>query len=236
MQLKPESSVAAREATPWSTWITSAIFSLAVLAGHRVLEEREFLPIVATLGVIHVGTVIARYPRFCWHLLLSQIFVAMAAVGSVVLHTWHAAGPAPPGWSTTFSSFLHASLTSPSTYLYFTGYVVAFCVVLALLLLGIKYSRLRAKIDGEVALVAAYAMSSVNVAFDYSLTRPLYHVSGEPDAVAFFFTAGLLGMEFSLPLHVGLLALCICWRYLGPRPTQAPRRRGTSSASTAATR
>ena len=236
MQLRPEPSVAARQGTPWFTWITSAIYSLAVLAGHRVLEQRAFLPLVATLGVIHVVLVIARSPRLRWHLFLSQTFVAVVAVGSVVLHIWHAVGPAPPGWFRTVRSFLHAALTSPRTYLYFAGYMVAFCVVLALVLLATWGSRLRVTIDAEVVLVAAYAMSSVNVAFDYSLTRPLYHVSGEPDAVAFFFTAGIFGMEFSLPLHLVLLTLCLFWRYLGPRPSQAPRRGRTSSASAVATR
>jgi hypothetical protein len=168
--------------------------------------------------------------------LLSQTLVVVAALGSVVLHTWHAVGPTPPGWSTTFGSFLEAALTSPSTYLYFAGYVVAFCIVLTLVLLATRASRLRATMTAEVALVAAYTMSSVNVAFDYSLTRPLYHVSGEPDALAFFFSAGLFGVEFSLPLHLVLLTLCIWWRYLRQRPARAPRRRRRSTASSAPTR
>lgn len=236
MQLRPEPNLAAQEETPWSVLITSAIFSLVVLAGSRVLEEREFLPVVATLALLHVVIVIARCPRLCWHLFLSQTVVVVVTLGSVVLHTWHAVGSAPPGWSTTFGSVFQAALTSPSTYLHFAGYLVTFCVVLALVLLATRASRLRATMNAEVVLAAAYAMSAVNVAFDYSLTRPLYHVSGEPDALAFFFTAGLFGVEFSLPLHLVLLALCIWWRYLGQQPGQATRKRRTSSASAAATK
>lgn len=236
MRLRSQLSLTGPSGTPWSVWITSALFSFVVLAGYRVLEQREFLTVVATLTLIHVVIVIARSPQLSWHLFLSQTFVVAASLVSVVLHSRHAVGSTPPGWSTTFRSFLQAALTSPSTYLYFAGYVVAFCVALFLVLLATRASRLQTTVDAEVALVAAYAMSSVNVAFDYSLTRPLYHVSGEPDALAFFFTAGLFGVDFSLPLHLVVLALCIWWRYLGQRPAQAALRDRRSTASSAATR
>lgn len=210
MRLRSERSLTG-SAAPWSVWITSATFSLVVLAGYRVLEHREFAPVVGGLGLIHLVTVIARSSRLSWHLFLSQTLVVVAALVSVVLHTWHAVGPAPAGWSRTFSSFLRGALTSTSTYLHFGVYVLAFCVVLAVVLFVIRISRPRWMIDAEVLLVAGYAMSSVNVAFDYSWTRPLYQVSGDPGAVAFFFTAGLFGLEFSLPLHLLLLTACLLW-------------------------
>ena len=217
LQLRSQCSMTG-SGTPWSVWITSATFSLVVLAGYRVLEHREFAPIVGGLGLIHLITVIARSSRLSWHLFLSQTLVVVTAVLSVVLHTWHVVGPAPAGWSRTLSSFLHGALTSASTYLYFLGYVVAFCLVLTAVLFVTRISRPRWVLDAEVVLVVGYAMSSVNVAFDYSLARPLYQVSGDPGAVAFFFTAGLFGMEFSLPLHLLLLTACLLWHRLVHRP------------------
>jgi hypothetical protein len=207
-----------------------------VLAGYRVLEQREFLPVVGSLALIHLLTVFARAPRLSWHLFVSQTLIVVVTLSSVVLHTWHAVGPAPLGWSRTLGSFLQAALTSPSTYLHFGGYLVAFCLVLAGVLLVIRVSRLRSAIDLETVLVAAYVTSSVNVAFDYSLTRPLYHVGGEPDAVAFFFTAGLFGVEFSLPLHLLLLLACVVWKRLIHRPARVPGEPRRSSAPTAVPR
>lgn len=223
MQVRSEPGLAAQGGTPWPAWITSGIFSLVVLAGYRVLEQREFLSALGILALMHVVTVAVRAPRLSWHLFLSQSLVVASTLASVFLHTRHAVGQVPPGWSNTLGSFLQAALSSTSTYVYFAAYVVAFCVVLLVVLLAIRASGLRSTIDAEVALMAAYAMSAANVAFDYSLFRPLYHVSGEPDALSFFFTAGLFGVESSLPLHVLLLAACLWWHQLVKR--HAPVRR-----------
>jgi hypothetical protein len=150
------------------------------------------------------------------------LVVAATLVG-VVLHVSHVVGQVPPGVSTTLGSFLQAALTSPSTYLSFGAYGMVFGLVLGLLLLALRAFRQGVTVDTELALVSAYTMSSVNIAFDYSLTRPLYQVSGEPDALAFFFTAGLFGVEFSLPLHLLLLVLCLLWHTLANRRAQVRR-------------
>jgi len=215
--------------------MSSTIFSLVILGGYRILEERGFLPVVALLALFHLLTVVTLAARLSWHLFLSQSFVVVMTLGSVVLHVSHVVGAPPPDLSRTFGSFLQGALTSLSTYLYFAGYLVVFCFVLSILLLAIRALGLRLTINAEATLVVAYAMSSVNVAFDYCLTRPLYHVSGEPDAVAFFFTAGLFGVEFSLALHLLLLAVCLLWHLLVRRPS-VPGECRESSVSTAVPR
>lgn len=206
---------------PWPIWVSSVLFSLVVLAGYRVLEQRAFLPVVGVLALVHLLTVITQKMRLSWHLFLSQSCVVTATVGSVVLHVSYVVGEVPSGLLGTVASFLEASVTSSWTYLYFSVYVVAFCLVLGVVLLVIR--TFWRSVEIELAIVAAYSMSSVNVAFDYSLSRPLYNVSGEADALDFFFSAGLFGLEFSLPLHVLLLVVSVGWYELANR--SAPVRR-----------
>jgi hypothetical protein len=208
-------------------WISSVIFSLVVLVGYRSLEQRMFLPVVGILALVHLLTVITRAARLSWHLFLSQSMVVAATLVGVVLHVLHVIGQVPSGVSSTLSSFVHAALTSPSTYLYFGAYLMVFGLVLGVLLLVLGSLWRRVSVDSSVALATAYTMSSVNVAFDYSLSRPLYHVSGEPGALDFFFTAGLFGVEFSLPLHLLLLVVCVFWHQLAGRRTEV-RREGRS--------
>lgn len=195
---------------PGVVWLSSSLFSLVILAGYRVLEQREFLSLIALLGVLHVLSA-ARFARPARYLFLSQALVVVVTLVSVALHVASVVGPAPSGWWTTLGSFIKGSWTNPTTYLYFGAHALAFCLALTALLLGIRIVRVRSKIDSKTALVTAYAMASVNVAIDYSLARPLYHVSGDPDAIAFFFAAGLFGVEFSLPLYLLVLVLCCLW-------------------------
>lgn len=214
MQLKPKRNLVAHREVPWSTWITSGLFSLSILAGYRVLEHRPFLPVVGILAFIHIATVVAKAPRFSWHLFLSQTVVVVATLASVILHTSYVVGQIPPGWASTFRSFVEASLTSPASYLHFSAFVIGFSAGLFLVLMIARIFNFLSEINTEVVLVAAYAMSAVNVALDYSLFRPFYHVSGEHDALTFFFTAGIFGIELSLPLHAILLVISILWHYL----------------------
>lgn len=233
MRLRSAPGLTTQRRASWSIWISSTIFSLVILGGYRNLEEREFLLVVAFLALFHLLTVVTLAVPLSWHLFLSQSSVVVMTLVSVLLHVSHVVGAPPPDLSRTFGSFLQGAITSLSTYLYFAGYLAAFCLVLTIVLLAIRALRLRLTINAEATLVTAYAMSSVNVAFDYCLTRPLYHVSGEPDAVAFFFTAGLFGVEFSLALHLLLLAVCLLWHRLIRRPSVRGECRGSTSASTA---
>lgn len=220
MRLRSASVLTSRDGIPWLMWISSSLFSLVVLVGYRSLEQRAFLPVVGLLAAIHLLTVIPRPERLSWHLFLSQSLVVAATVVGVVLHVSHVVGEVPPGVSRTLGSFLQAALTNPSTYLGLGAYGMVFSLVLGLLLLALRTFWHDLTVDTELTLALAYTMSSVNVAFDYSLTRPLYHVSGEPNALAFFFTAGLFGVEFSLPLHLLLLAVCLLWHLLANRRAQ----------------
>lgn len=212
MRLRPGRSSATQARTPWSLWLTSASLALVVLASYRVLEQRGFLLALGALALFHVLTVASRAPALSWHLFLSQTLVVGTTLASIFLHTVHVVGQVPPGWLNTLRSFVQTSLSNVSTYLYFTSYVVAFFVIVVSSLIATRALRLGSTSNTTVTLVTAYTMSAANVAFDYSLFRPLYHVRGEPDALAFFFTAGIFGVERSLPLHLLLLSICLLWR------------------------
>lgn len=214
MQLNVASDSTIQHRGPWVSWISSVVFSLLVLAGYRVLEEREFLPWLGLLALLHVFAVVARVPSFSLQLFLSQTLVVVSSLVSVYLHTSHAVGETPAGLSRTLGSFIQADLSSLSAYAFFAVYLAVFCLVLAVLLLAIQTFRLRTRIDSEVGLVMAYTMSAVNIAFDYSLLRPLYHVSGDADARTFFFAAGLFGTQFSLALHLLVFTVCLAWHLL----------------------
>jgi len=204
-------------------WVSSSLFSLIVLLGYRSLEQRAFLPVVGFFALVQLLTVITRPARLSWHLYLSQSLVVAATLVGVALHVSHVVGQVPSGVSRTLGSFLRAALTSPSTYLSLGAYGMMFGIILGLLLLVLRIFWRRIIVDSELALVTAYTMSSVNIAVDYSLTRPLYHVSGEPDALIFFFSAGLFGVESSLPVHLLLLVACVVWQRRPDRRAQVRR-------------
>ena len=174
-------------------------------------------------ALVQLLTVITRPARLSWHLYLSQSLVVGATLVGVALHVSHVVGQVPSGVSRTLGSFLRAALTSPSTYLSLGAYGMMFGIILGLLLLVLRIFWRRIVVDSELALVTAYTMSSVNIAVDYSLTRPLYHVSGEPDALIFFFSAGLFGVESSLPVHLLLLVACVVWQRRPDRRAQVRR-------------
>lgn len=198
-------------------WISSLGVSLVVVAGYRLLEELEFLPVLALVGLTHLLTVMAHVPQPLGRLLLSQSAVVLTSVTAVVLHVVHLVGSVPPGWSETLVSFLWANLRDPSAYLYFGMHLALFALFLAGLLLVFRGVRSGQRITPDLALTAAYAASAVNIAFNYCWKSPLRHVSGEPDALTFFFAAGLFGLEHSLPLHTLLLCTVLVWRFGAPK-------------------
>lgn len=51
-------------------------------------------------------------------------------------------------------------------------------------------------------LRVVYILSALNLAFYYSMSRPLYNVAAEEGGEALYVVAGLFGVEFSLPLHL----------------------------------
>ena len=197
-------------------WMTSIIFSLTVLAGYRVIEEREFLPVVALLGVTHVIVVVRFHDRFSSNLFLTHFLIVMATLASVFMHVYSVIGTVPQNSFSYLCSFAKSSTLNHSTYVFLGGYILLFCVVLFLLLWARRFLLTYKSQEGiESILVAAYAMSSVNIAFDYSLSRPLYHVGGDPDALAFFFVAGLFGVEYPLLLNLLLLTVSLTWCFFG---------------------
>lgn len=225
-----------RTTLPRPVWFTSALFSVVVIGGYRFLEERFFLPVIAFFGLSHVFTVIGCTPRLSKGLFLSQSGIVGASIIAVVLHVSYIVGPAPESLSKTLFSFLSGSLKEPWTYLYFGLYIAIFCLVLTTILLVARALRRLRTTDLELLLLIAYTTSSVNVAFDYSVSRPLYHVSGEADAVAFFFSAGLFGLEMSLPVHVLLLGLCLLWYLRASMPLDGGLDRKDSRTSSSAIR
>lgn len=192
-----------------SIWPTSLVFSFLLLAGYGVLERPGFLLLIAGVGLVHLLVCMRFAPRPSASLLVSQSLVAIATVAAVVIHVVDAVGPPPSGVWRTVASFAIAELKAPSTYLYFGVYLLFFLLALAGLLLLARVIKLRSSVTPELVLSTALATSAVSLAFDYSLNRPLYRVSGEPGAEAFFFAAGLFGLEFSLPLF--LILLITCW-------------------------
>lgn len=188
-----------------SVWPTSLLFSLVLLGGYRVLERRGFLLLITAVGLWHLLVCIRFAPRPSSKLILSQSLVAVATIVAVVLHVLHVAGRPPTDLGRMVRSFALAELKQASTYLAFCAYLLVFALAVAALLLFARLLKLRSEMTASLFLSTAVAGSAVNLAFDYSLTQPLYHVSGEPGAEAFFFAAGLFGLEFSLPLHLLLL-------------------------------
>lgn len=191
-----------------SVWPTSLLFSLLVLGGYRVLEHPGFLLMISGAAMFHLLACVRFAPRPPAELVLSQSVLAVATLSAVALHIIHVVGGLPPGLWGMLASFGLAELKQTSTYLYFAGYLLAFVLAIGALLFVARVLKLRSEITAGVMLSTAYAGSAVNLAVDYSMSRPLYHVSGPPEAEAFFFAAGLFGLEFSLPLHMILLLAC----------------------------
>lgn len=190
-------------------WPSSLLFSLLLLGGYKVLENPRFALLISIVGLAHLLICIRFAPYPSVRLLLSQSLVALAAVTAVVLHVVHVVGPPPSGLWRMVGSFVAAELAEVSAYLLFGFYIMIFTLAVVGLLVFARGLRLQAGITPGLLVATAYAASAVNLAFDYSLRRPLYRVSGEPDAEAFFFAAGLFGLEFSLALH--MILLLVCW-------------------------
>ncbi len=210
------------KASPLAIWLTSAVFSVGVLAGYSSLERREYLPVVVVLALAHFLTVVRCAPAASRHLFLSQTCVVAATLISVVLHVSFVVGPVPEGLGRAIFGFLVASFTSPDSYFFLVAYLAVFCFVVAGLVVTVRLLRLRPAVDVTATLVMAYTLSSVNVAFDYSVWRPLYHVSGEPEAKAFYYAAGLFGVETALTLHLLLFGLCLLWTRRARRLSEKP--------------
>ena len=191
-----------------SVWPTSLLLSLLLLAGYRVLESFGFMVLIAVVGFGHLLVCMRFAPCPSTRLVLSQSLVAITTVGAVVLHVLHVVGPPPSNWWSMVISFAAAEVKALPSYLYFAAYVLVFSLAVAGLLYSARVLELQSKITPRLALSTAYAASAVNLAFDYARSRPLYQVSAESDADAFFFAAGLFGLEFSLTLHVILLLAC----------------------------
>lgn len=222
MLARPEPPSGSLTASPLAIWLTSAVFSVGVLAGYRSLEQREYLPVVVVLALVHLLTVVRCAPAASRHLFLSQTCVVAATLISVVLHVSFVVGPAPEGLERALFSFLVASFTSPDNYFLLAAYLAVFCFVLAGLVVAVRVLRLRPAVDVTSTLVMAYTLSSVNVAFDYSVWRPLYHVSGEPEAKIFYYAVGLFGVETALTMHLLFFGLCLLWTRRAHRLSERP--------------
>ncbi len=195
-----------REYRPAALWWIGGLFAALLLVGHGQLDQRPFAAVLIAVAVTNVAVAATRRPPLTRTLLLSQSVIGTATVAAVVLYLIRFVGPGPdmPG---VLVDFLRASLTDPRTYLHMVVYAVAFAALTTLALLSV--SALLGRRPGRFRILAAlYAASAVNLACDYAVRRPLYQVSGEPEAQGFFFAAGLFGLESSLPVHLLLLVAC----------------------------
>lgn len=195
-----------REYRPTALWWTAGLFAALLLVGHGQLDQRPFAAALIVVAVANVAIAATRRPPLTPTLLLSQSVIGAVTVVAVVLYLirFIGLGPDVPGVSL---DFLRGSLTDPRTYLYLIVYTAAFAALITLALLSV--SALLGRRPGRSQILAAlYAASAVNLACDYAVRRPLYQVSGDPEALGFFFAAGLFGLELSLPLHLLLLVAC----------------------------
>lgn len=195
-----------RECRPAALWWVGGLFAALLLAGHGQLDQRPFAAVLIAVAVANVAVAATRRPPLTRTLLLSQSIIAAATVAAVVLYLIRSVGLGPdvPG---VLLDFLRASLSAPRTYLHLLVYAVAFVALTTLALLSV--SALLGRRAGRFRILATlYAASAVNLACDYAVRRPLYQVSGEPEALGFFFAAGLFGLESSLPIHLLLLVAC----------------------------
>jgi hypothetical protein len=194
-------------------WISSGMFSILVMAGHNVLDSRRFFTVLAIAGLAHIVVVAISNTSFSTRLFLSQSLIVLATIAAVNLYLLRNIGLAERAGE-VLVDFVIGSMTNLWSYCYFIGYAGIFGVVIVLIsfLLSATLSRKRVSTDRTLALL--YAASSVNLACEYCFRRPLFHVSGEPGALGFFYAAGLFGLEFALPLHVLILISCFLrhWR------------------------
>lgn len=136
--------------------------------------------------------------------------ISVATLLAIFFHVWHYTGLAQ-SYFETFWDFLKGSVTSPETYILFVVYIAGFLVIVGSLFTVLKRMGSRRGCSLIAFLGFTYSASAVNIAVDYSWRRPLFRVSGDPDAGAFFFAAGLFGVEFSLILHI-LIGSLNAWR------------------------
>jgi len=196
---------------PAALWLSSGLFSLLVLTGYEMLHDRAFSAVLVALALVNVLVATSRRPPISPSLLLSQSCIVLATVTAVLLYLMHYVG-VDDNAPQVLADFLTAALADQETYFYFLGYSALFIGLVTLALyLGSALFRLQVRFT--TLLAALYSASAVNLASDYSLRRPLFHVSGDLEATSFFFAAGLFGFEFSMPLHLILLVAC-SWAYL----------------------
>jgi hypothetical protein len=203
-----------------AVWGTSGLFSLLVLVGHRALDSRSFLTVLLVVAVAHVVVVARFHPRVSLLLFLSQSLIVVASIVAIVAYLLYAVG-SPSGVAGAVLWHLSGSWSTGATYVDLARYVGLFgvaYVVVALLIARVW----RRPISADLLLSCLYAASAVNLACDYALRRPLFQVSGDPDALLFFFLAGLIGLEFSLLLHLLVLVGC-AWYGWRARPALSSR-------------
>jgi hypothetical protein len=133
----------------------------------------------------------------------------LATVTSVLAYLLHTIG-AVEGLPSALLWHWRGQWGSLEAYTSFAYYAAVFGIIFGIfaLLLWRIWPRLT---DLDAFLACLIAFSAVNIGCDFVMRRPLYQVSGDPDARTLFFLAGLAGTEqallsFSLVFVAGFYA------------------------------
>jgi hypothetical protein len=189
-------------------WMSAFLFSFLIFLGHGFLGSRRFFAALAVAAVVHMFAVARYQNRFSIFLFLSESMIVVVTIFSVFMYLLNAVGAASDVAAIVFWH-LAGSWSQPSAYLEFAKYFVVFAGISSVFVFFAWGFRRSVGLD--LVFACYYAASAVNVACDYVWRRPLFHVSGDPEALDFFFAAGLIGLEFPLLVHFIVLGLS-CWQ------------------------
>jgi len=182
------------------------LFSATVLVGYRWLDALWWAAVLTTLAIVHLVVVARQRDTSRAGFLASQLVVAVTSLGAIVLYLMNATSPTEH-LGHVLRDFVLASLTSPRTYRGFAFHLFVFGALALSSVLLLRVARVARGWDRAMLTRYLCALSAVNIACDYSWRRPLFLVQGEPAAQDFFFSAGLFGVEFTLPIFVILAVL-----------------------------
>ena len=193
-------------------WSTSFGLSMVVLATYPALGSREPLLVLVPLGAVHLYVCARSVDTITLEFLASQSVIALSTITAVVLYSAHSVGGYPEGGWSMVKSFAISSISEASSYSYLGIYSLVLGLVVGCFMWAMLKAGLRRQVTSVSFFVLAFATNAVGMPISYCLFQPLHHVGGELDALAFFFAAGVFGLDLSVALYCllavpGLLTL-----------------------------
>jgi hypothetical protein len=176
-------------------------FGVLVLLGSPWLEASWAPWAVGVMGLSHLWVYGKADPAPPKTFILVHSFIVLATIGSIILHVREIVG-FPTGWLELLFSFARTEAARPSHL-----YALAAAALVPTLIAGLLFVlQRRLRIDFGSFPVVLYVVSTINVAWDYSLQKVMAHSLGP---AAFLAAAGVFALELSLILHLLSLALLI---------------------------